>query len=119
MIGDILFRCEGNRYSDGDCYLAFYDYAIVKETPCGVWIDLFGKKKFVLSGTRKRYAYPTKKEALESFIKRKSRQVRILAAQHDNAQALYEAGKAKLARADFENAHEPIFEAIDLFGDAA
>lgn len=65
-------------------------YHLLKETKCGYWIcvyppiggrveeDMKNKyvwKKWVSKDSRRRYAYPTKKEALESFLIRKHMQI--------------------------------------------
>ena len=51
----------------------------VKKTPKGAWIErAYGIRKFVLDHGRKRYAWPTKEEAWESFLARKRKQVQIL-----------------------------------------
>lgn len=63
------------------------DYRVIKTTPKGVWLGdewlghVTGPKRFVLRDARKRFACPTKKEALESFLARKKRQRSILSAQ--------------------------------------
>lgn len=61
---------------------------IEKETPKGWWVrkvmfDNYTKddKHFVLKKARKRYAYPTIPEAMESYRRRKEKQIRILARQ--------------------------------------
>ena len=57
------------------------EFVLDKETPKGYWIrPLYGGylglwKKWIPKKSRKRYAYPTKKEALDSFIARKKKQV--------------------------------------------
>jgi hypothetical protein len=69
-------------------------YTVHRMTPKGCWIVLYGtepskyNQKFVLDGHGKRYAYPTKEEALESYIIRKERQVQRSAATHDRAKGL-------------------------------
>lgn len=73
-----LYRVDGCSFEP---YLFCAAYKVVRETAKGVWIDVYGKERFVLSGAIKRYAYPTKDEALHSFIKRKERQMKILQAQ--------------------------------------
>lgn len=52
-------------------------YRVKRHTPCGVWLDMgYGvKDKFVLNNARRRFAYPTEAEALDSFIIRKLRQI--------------------------------------------
>lgn len=55
-----------------------------KETPKGYWIGyglpntLNNGGRWVSKTAKKRYAYPTKKEALINFIKRNERRVKIL-----------------------------------------
>ena len=61
-------------------------YNLWKETPKGYWIGYgnLGEGKLRSNGiwvskySKKRYAYPTKKEALENFIKRNERRIKIL-----------------------------------------
>lgn len=80
----ILYRYEfvdyGMRFPDTD--LRLYTFSLVKETPKGYWIiqnDWFQpRKRWVSKTAKKRYAYPTKQEALTSFIKRKQRYIKIL-----------------------------------------
>lgn len=44
------------------------EFETIRETPNGYWIKINRfKEKFVLKDSRKRYAYPTKQEAFESF----------------------------------------------------
>lgn len=62
-------------------------YSAVRETPKGYWIintenSYFGEKqRWIPKQSRRRYAYPTRKEALESFIKRQEERIRILGIQ--------------------------------------
>lgn len=58
--------------------LVLHEYPIIKTTDKGVWIDIFGVKRFILNGTRKKYATPTKEMAYESFLARKERQKSLL-----------------------------------------
>lgn len=61
-------------------------YNLLKETPKGYWIgfgDLGDGKlhsygKWVSKTSVKRYAYPSKKEALNNFIKRNEKRIKIL-----------------------------------------
>ena len=68
--------------SIGHTDLYFDTYVLHKETPKGYWIklggdpnhpSLSGKPLWISKTSVKRYAYPTKKEALFAFIKRKKR----------------------------------------------
>ena len=64
------------------------EYEVAKETPSGFWLTMCRQtpssfernkkyiwKKWVSKDSRKRFAYPTKKEALESFLARKRKQL--------------------------------------------
>jgi len=89
-----LYRYEhvliGNGYDDDYLYpytiqLMLREYPIIKETPCGYWIQIgYGYKlKFVAfknngNPTKKRWACLTKEEAMESFKARKRRQICLL-----------------------------------------
>lgn len=62
-----------------------------KETPKGFWIGygvpqagLQSYRKWVSKTSRKRYAYPTEKEALTNFITRNIRRIKILQYQIDS-----------------------------------
>ena len=58
------------------------EFHILKETPKGYWIDdPYRAKRFVLKEGKKRYAYPTKKLALESLNARTKRRKSILTTQ--------------------------------------
>jgi hypothetical protein len=76
--GKSLYRADGRSYFYGGTVVDFEKHSITRETKRGVWIDVYGTPKFVLDGARKRYAYPTKKEALASLIARKRKQIQIL-----------------------------------------
>ena len=63
--------------------LILVEFKVVKETTYGYWIqednDFFnGYKKFVLKQSRKRFAYPTKEEALTSLRIRTQRRISYL-----------------------------------------
>jgi hypothetical protein len=59
---------------------------VLRHTPKGVWLDTWlGRPRFVRHDTRKKYAHPTMEAAIDSFRRRKARQIAILAAQHDHA----------------------------------
>ncbi len=60
--------------------LILTSFPVLKKTPCGVQIDVYGCRRFVNLGSLKRYACPTKEEALQSFYVRKRRQIKILKA---------------------------------------
>lgn len=60
-------------------------YRAIKHTPKGVWLDVCGDKRFVLKSAKKRFACPTKLDALESFLARKNRQIAICQWRIDDA----------------------------------
>jgi len=64
------------------------EYEVLRRTPKGAWINAspfrsttsvrgIADEKFVLLSARKRFAHPTKDEAMTSFIARKRAQIRI------------------------------------------
>lgn len=61
----------------------FEEHQVEKATPRGVRLC---NGTLVIHSWRKRYAYPTKQEALTAFIARRRRQVAILTAQLARAQ---------------------------------
>lgn len=72
-------------------------YFLVKETPKGFWIGYNGiKEKWVSKTSKKRFAYPTKKEALNNFIKRSQKRVDILKWQLTTSEIGLELGREKL-----------------------
>lgn len=69
--------------------LILHTYHFLKETPKGYWIGynnfiqdkLKQSAHWVSKTSIKKFAYPTKKEALESFIKRNEKRAKILSYQ--------------------------------------
>ena len=53
-------------------------YYIIRTTPCGFWIARKGKEYWVSNYSRRRFAYPTKEEAMASYKARKKSQYKIL-----------------------------------------
>lgn len=81
----IYFNVDGDYHDTGMStpYLELKIYHCFKETPKGFWIvrpyDNNGvNKRWVSNSSAKRFAYPTKAEALESYIKRANRRLKIL-----------------------------------------
>jgi hypothetical protein len=105
MSKNYLYRYQEQSYSIGvdqfdnplpgyHLIIELYSYRVIRETSKGVWINDYGKDRFVLLTARKKFACRTKEEALESFIARKNRQIKILSDQLE---------KAKLAKKYAEN----------------
>ena len=66
-------------------------FRVSSVTKQGVWISTgYAAKKFVLRGARKRWACPTKEEAMVSFIARKKRQLGLLRAQARHVEEVLE-----------------------------
>jgi hypothetical protein len=80
--------------------LELKEFKLLRETPCGFWIcttGFFFTKKWVSKTSRRRYAFPTKEEALKNFQKRTEKRIRILTNQLDACkQGLYLAKQVKI-----------------------
>lgn len=89
----------------------------IKETPKGYWISsdpryaertcpyYANRKRWVSKTSRKRYAYPTKEQAMESFVARKRRQVAILEGQLERAKVAWVEGSRRLQPINQEAKH--------------
>lgn len=71
---------EDVRPPDPNPKLELIPYQLIKETDKGYWIGFEHSiyKKWVSKTSKKRFAYPTKEEALKNFILRTKRRVEIL-----------------------------------------
>ena len=90
LTGEVWYRYADVQYSAGcdevgnllpyagPVGIRLEEHGVAKHTPKGVWLI---SGRFVLKDSRKRFACPTKEEAMASFIARKQRQIRILSAQ--------------------------------------
>jgi len=77
--------------------LDLYKFEILSHTPKGVWIrNWFGKRQFVNNSWNKRFACPTKEEALASLIARKQRLIRIAKARINEAEHYIEIAERHL-----------------------
>lgn len=78
------------------------EYEIEKETEKGFWIDArHGKNKWVSKKGKKRFAYPTKEQALENLKKRTERRIKLLQNEIDICEsALGEIGKVDTSEDD-------------------
>lgn len=106
-MNDIYYRYIDG-YLEDDNYpwmevVRLEQFPVIKRTECGVWIQMNNgglfingkyqcKKKFILeqfgygkTKTNKRFAWPTKEEALISYIKRKEKQIWLLENQLERA----------------------------------
>lgn len=93
-----FYRYEEIQYSRIGIKVLEREFEFLSETPCGYWIklfEMFDDKKWVSKTAKKRFAYPTREEALSSFIARKTRQVDILEGQLASAKMALMLGKEK------------------------
>lgn len=61
--------------------LVLIEFDCYRETPKGYWIwrpALYSKKVWIRKKSKKRYAYPTKEEALSNLVARTKRRISIL-----------------------------------------
>lgn len=79
-----LYRYE-QQYFETYQELICYEFDVLKETKCGVWISCLGfartysqSRKFINLKSNKKWACTTKEEALRQFLYRKERQLVIL-----------------------------------------
>ena len=62
------------------------EFWVMCHTPKGVWLRMgYGGSRFVLKSARKRYACPSKEEALVSYIARQRRRISILKSQANDS----------------------------------
>ena len=91
-------------YGHDDVKVELEIFELVKETPKGYWIvseswvDLDEgfislAKKWISKTSRKRFAYPTKQEALDSFLIRKKKQIEYVKRSLTNAEKALELGE--------------------------
>lgn len=80
----IFYRYEDKATVDG-IRVILKQYELVNETPKGYWITYSWDhrnefKRWVSKDGKKRFAYPSKEEAMINFTKRKEMQISILSA---------------------------------------
>jgi len=99
----IFYRYHENEIHGRGIEIDLHEYVMLRETPQGYWIIskhyanypksvnsyLEKLKKWISKTSRKKYAYLTKKQALENFIARKRRQI---------DHSLYFLNRAKIAK---------------------
>jgi len=93
--GKTLFRMIAT-FSGDNVYLHMSTYAITRTTDKCYVIDEFGKDKFILKNSTRKFAYPTIAEAKFSFLKRKKRQIEILTRQLHQAKMARRAIESEL-----------------------
>lgn len=101
--------------------MEYEEYRLVKETEKGFWIkvgeDWDSKEpitKWVSKTSKKRFAYPTKKEAVYSFQRRNQRRLDIVKFQVEESEKCIEMAKCALESNDFETIDYRIISKISL-----
>lgn len=100
VVGQLLYRAEAS----GNV-IYYTRHRVLSITPKGHWCDLYGKKKFILATAKKKFAYATQDEALNSLCLRRQSYIKILkknlaAAEYelDQIKWLIQHGKLKQGR---------------------
>ena len=95
---EYLYRYETTKYYGAiGVTISLHRHRIVSKTPKGFWISHFSynfpqKDKWVSASARKRFAYPTQEEALENFMYRKIRHIKILESRLRDAKYAFQEG---------------------------
>lgn len=110
LLQEKAYRYIDQLYDSG-VRVVVHVYNVVRYTPRGFWIDMYGSdSKFVLNGVGKRFAHLNQRDALHSYIARKSRQKSIY---HHRMQAAEDA--LRIAQWMFDNDY--VLEEFTTFGD--
>lgn len=74
---EIWYRADRGGFSDETLCIKIQECRVWKKTSKGVWLNGTASPygHFVLFDARKRWAYPTKELAMESFIRRKEKEI--------------------------------------------
>lgn len=102
QVGDLYYRFQDalrpsdEPFATSDTTIELEEFRVIRTTPKGVWLahhdlwphdpDVKTGETFVLNGTGRRFAHPTRELALQSFIARKQRQIKILRQQLTRAE---------------------------------
>lgn len=85
-----------NPYPGHTVTIGVLRFPVIRYTPKGVWLETFNGNRFVLLTAYKKFACPTKEEALQSFISRKNREYTLYRNRmEDIERALELAGREK------------------------
>jgi len=102
-----MYRYSSTEDFNGKIYLHCESFPVKRRTEKGVWIDIGFREKFILSRAKKKWAYPTKEEALHNFIMRKVREVEIIYWRRCHARrAYFEALEIVKNKKDYEQLTE-------------
>ena len=84
--GDLVYRYDYIRTGHLDEFenvssiisLNLARYNVLKITPKGYWVDDFGHRRFIRASGKKKFAHPSRLEALNDFLYRKNLQKKHL-----------------------------------------
>jgi hypothetical protein len=88
----LFYRFSDLATENLDVLIFEHQFELIKETKCGYWIGDSLGKHWVSKTSKKRFAYPTRKEAIESFIARKKQQIRYMKIKAKRAEVALEKG---------------------------
>lgn len=78
---------EFENYGPSTVNIRYLQFVIVRRTPKGAWINVYGEHKFVNLNAYKKFACATKEDALTSFLARKEKLISIMEARIKHAVA--------------------------------
>lgn len=118
-VGDLFYRFDATSYVDGSVKVHMTRYYMVRETPKGWWLSHWMDSSechiWVSKTARKRYAYPTPEEALESLRARKRAQIRHATKMLNTANAALRAVSEACAENNYKTEHiYGVFPAIRI-----
>jgi hypothetical protein len=82
---DVRYAALFDETGPGRLAVELRRYPVVRTTPRGVVLDVYGMERFVRAIAKKRFACPTQAEALASFMARKRSQAAICEARARDA----------------------------------
>lgn len=98
---EFLYRCELFHDNFQGSFINLTKLEIISETPKGYWVQLkWGRKRWVSSEARNKYACKSEKEAYKQFVRRKTYRNRcIISERNRNDTAIIQA-KEKIKEYD-------------------
>lgn len=118
MTTEIYYRAEDTHYgagvdecgnfiigAKGSMSIRMWEIPVLRRTPYGVVLAVANGSRnyrFVHEGRVKRFAHPTKAEALAALVARRERQASIYAARAERAQLVADVAKKMLAAGETE-----------------
>ena len=91
-----IYRYEDS-FTTAGMDISIREFFVLSETPKGKWIQSTNGlyRRWMKNNTKRKYAHETKKQAIESYIHRKNRQIQILESQLNKAKIALNKAKVK------------------------